>query len=135
MQGSESDKAQHSQQTSINENASTPQKSDKFRRRTDDVESVTSKLAAVTPADNWSKFKVKNIVGARAGKEITNSSDKKQGGQAAHKEDPNNLLERQKKQVLRREELVYKKQPPRKATGNQEERAILEECTVAPAPQ
>lgn len=134
VQGSESDKAQHSQQTSINENASTPQKSDKFRRRTDDVESVTSKLAAVTPADNWSKFKVKNIVGARAGKEITNSSDKKQGGQAAHKEDPNNLLERQKKQVLRREELVYKKQPPRKATGNQEERAILEECTVAPCP-
>ena len=135
VQGSESDKAQHSQQTSINENASTPQKSDKFRRRTDDVESVTSKLAAVTPADNWSQFKVKNIVGARAGVKITNSSDTKQDGQAAQKEDPNNLLARGKKQVLRREELIYNKHPPRNATGNQEheeERAILEECTVAP---
>ena len=134
-QGSESEKAQHSQQTSINENASTPQKSDKFRRRTDDVETVTSKLAAVTPADNWSQFEVKNILGARAGVEITNSSDTKQGGQAAQKEDPNNLLARGKKQVLRREELIYKKHPPGNATGNQEheeERAILEECTVAP---
>ena len=67
--------------------------------------------------------------------EITNSSDTKQGGQAAQKEDPNNLLARGKKQVLRREELIYKKHPPRNATGNQEheeERAILEECTVAP---
>ena len=74
-------------------------------------------------------------MGARAGVEITNSSDTKQGGQAAQKEDPNNLLARGKKQVLRREELIYKKHPPRNATGNQEheeERAILEECTVAP---
>ena len=134
VQGSESDKSQHSQQTSINENASTPQNSDKFRRRTADVESVTSKLAAVTPPDNWSKFKVKNIVGARAGVEMTNSSDTRQGGQAAQKEDPNNLLAREKKQFLRREELIYKKHPARNATGNQEERAILEECTVAPCP-
>ena len=125
VQGSESDKAQHSQQTSINENASTPQNSDKFRRRTADVESVTSKLAAVTPPDNWSKFKVKNIVGVRAGVEMTNSSDKKQGGQAAQKEDPNNLLAREKKQFLRREELIYKKQPQLMDT-NEEEKPKIE---------
>lgn len=134
VQGSESDKAQHSQQTSIKENASAPQKSDKFRRRTDDVQSVTSKLAAVTPPDNWSKFKVKKIVGALAGVEMTNSSNTKQGGQAAQKEDPNVLLAREKKQFLRREDLIYKKHPPRNATGNQEQTAILEECTVAPCP-
>ena len=65
---------------------------------------------------------------------MTNSSDTRQGGQAAQKEDPNNLLAREKKQFLRREELIYKKHPARNATGNQEERAILEECTVAPCP-
>ena len=97
VQGSESDKGQHSHQTSINENASTPQDSDKFRRRTVDVESVTSKLAAVTPPDKWSKFKVKNISGARAGVEMRNSIDKKHGEQAAQKEDPKNLLAREKR--------------------------------------
>ena len=66
---------------------------------------------------------------------INGVTNTKQGGQAAQKEDPNNLLARGKKQVLRREELIYKKHPPRNATGNQEheeDRAILEECTVAP---
>ena len=134
VQGSESGKGQHSHQTWINENASTPQNSDKFRRRIADVESVTSKLAAVTPPDNWSKFKGKNIVGARAGVEMSNSIDKKHGGQAAQKEDPKNLLAREKKKFLRREEFIYKKHPPHNTTGNQEERAILEECTVAPCP-